>query len=216
MFQRTIIRAEVYPHEFGSKDIQRVEGGAPKFPKGAGVEFQFALFKSSTPKELEDASNISSVALRIRSGGTSGTILMDSASVGAVVEINPSLSLADWNAGTSWHIRVKFPSSLTAVTAGASHHLCLYGITTEDPSEFDVFGTCTVEIVEVGTLGAATPPVPADEYATLAQVGALINQLMAQYVKKVGDPGESITITGADQSAVELYVEEGLLKNRNA
>lgn len=206
LFTRTIIRCAVCPSDVEST-FKTVFGGAPKFFKQSEVEFQFAFFTDPSFTTLLDISNVSYANLRLRSVNASGTLLMDGDSAGAEKALHAALSLPEWQAGTSQHVRIFFPSSLTNITAG-THFLTLYGLTSESSGN-DVFGRCNCEVVDVGDLGASATPAPGTTPASIEQVQALLQQTLADYARKIGEVGDTLTVRGTDGTAIVLRAANG-------
>jgi hypothetical protein len=99
-------------------------------------------------------------------------------------------SMDTWNAGVEQHAVVVFSGVETNVAAGP-YDLTLYGLTTDDGLDTDVFGTSQLQIIDAGLTNTVAPPVGTSPGVTAEQLAGLLNQ----YVKAVMNPGQTLTFT---------------------
>lgn len=183
VFDRVIVRCELYPDEVSSsfKFVQVNTAKTPGMYAGAQVEFQFALFKKkATPSadaELYDIAQFSGLPkMRIRNLTSAGIVLLDE-TVASAIEKDVTLDLASWQDGSRQHFRFSFPETATGIATG-THFIVIYG------PDGDVFGISSIEVIDPGT-GASNSPTPsADGYYTKTEArGLLADKLDKQFAE---------------------------------
>jgi hypothetical protein len=184
-FVRTRIRCAIDISKRTTKFKDVLTSSFPSGFRGTGQQFEISFFYG---RELVDISNFSAVTVTVKDADDlTGPALMTK-TVGED-NLNKTLTIEEWNAGTSQHVIVVFSSVETALGAGGEdvdYHLVVHGLTTDDTIDKDTFGVSTLRLIEDGTVDAESPPPSGPLYLNADQIKAL----MEQYMKKVGDPGD--------------------------
>lgn len=178
-FAKTRIRCPIYPSKVGENFFNLFSNTTPKIYKGAGVDFELALFDS--PGNLFDIGNVVDFTLMVKPVNTPG----GAAEILKTVAPAGNISQANWEAGTAQHVSISLLGSETAIAAG-THDLTIWGHTSDAGSDPDVFGTTKIEVLDAG-ITAVTNPTVTPTYLTEDQ----IRQLIAGFVRFNGNPAGS-------------------------
>jgi hypothetical protein len=189
-FTRQRVRIEVDVSQKDAAIFDRITGRTPRFARSAAVQFEVALLFAG---ELVDISNISAAQLTVKPAtNRSGTAEMNM-TIG-VADMNPQLTLADWQSGAEGkeHFRFTFASGLTGIGTGdlSSHWLVLHGLTSDDALDVDVFGAGPMEVFNAGIAGVTSPAPAAEGGITLSQATALL----ANYLPRVLPNGTTLML----------------------
>lgn len=181
--------------------LDAVTASTPEIFRGTDVEFAFAIFQGDA---LLDPSNLAIVTLEVKKRDGRAAPSLMSKSIGAG-ELNPTLTLEQWEAGTHAHGVVAFAAAETAPDLGdadeETYHLVLSAETADIPAQHITLGISTLRIVEDGThYGLVPSPGVPDEYYTKDESDARylqafdVTTLEAQIATKIplaqkGQPG---------------------------
>lgn len=203
-FIRTRIRCVLYVGKVGAPFMTEDKGETPKIFKGAGAEFELLL---AVDKDNPfDVSNISSLTVMAKAAGqptTAPVMLKTSAALTNIASIDT------WKAGSEQHVVVVFSGVETNIAQGL-YDLTVYGVTSDDGLDTDVFGTSTLQIIDAGLNNTVAPPVGASPAVTLEQVQAMLEDYVT-VVRRAGVPdiyvspdGTKRRIVGIDDNAVRI------------
>jgi hypothetical protein len=193
-FVRTRVRCAVFPAKV-SIPFQSQEGATPKIFKGAGCEFELCFFVDAST--LFDVGNISSLTLMAKAAGQPGSAPVMSKTTVAIVNI---AEIGTWQDGTEQHVVIVFSAIETNVAAGM-YDLTLYGLTTDDGIDTDVFGTSKLEIIDAGLTNTVAAPVGPAPAVTTDQLAGVLKQ----FVKKVMDPGDTLTARSKNGRVARIW-----------
>ena len=213
---RAEIWLPIYPDNVGTDTLKAATGQSAAMWRGAGVDFRLGFFDSpaqgSSPAVLRDVSNILTVRLTVRTVQGGGTLLMDKTI--NQTAIDPTLTIADWNAKAKSHCTISFLGSETLVTA-AKQYLAIFGSTSDDSTDSDGFGAGRIDIIDIGIAGADSPPPPGPTYATMDILAAALLQKVSYGKNPAGktitlvSPGAAFGRTiGCDDNGNPIDAEE--------
>ena len=175
---RAIIRCTLNPAKWELAFVNRSTGGTPVIPKGAGVDFWFFVTNEDGTAAM-DISGVADLSLLVKASG--GTW----AQIGSTITAqNPSITLAQWEAGNGAHFVLTLLGTDTNLTAG-SYNLTVKAHTTDDAVDLDCFGISTLVIQDVGLTDAA-PVAP-----SAATVESIVRPLMSGFLTPIGQSGVS-------------------------
>lgn len=190
-FIRTRIRCAVYPGKIDVAFISVSNGQNPKLYKGSGVEFELAFFDLND--QLFDISNIAAVSVLVKPAGNPTGAAEMLKTVGSA-GLNPSLTLDQWQQGTSQHALIIFAGTETAIAAG-NHDITIYGTTNDDQLDQDVFGVSSLTVKDAGQgSGTTIPPLSGAPAVDLT----LLNAMLGNFLKTVLDAGQQVIFTSPD------------------
>ncbi len=179
-FVRTRLRCALLPSKIAEKFRVQDTGNPPQIFKGAGCEFELGIFVDS--KTPFDVSNVGSLTVMAKTQGVPGSAPVMLKATAAITNI---ASLDTWNDGTEQHAVVVFSGTETNIAAG-TYDLTVFGFTTDDGLDQDVFGISTLTIVDAGLTNTVAPPVGGSPGVSLLDV----QNLLGNYVKRVRNPGD--------------------------
>lgn len=183
-FVRTRIRCALYPSKVGENFTNVFSNGTPRIYKGAGVDFEFAIFDSAGV--LFDIGNIIDFTLLVQPAGRASNYVLKTATPSG------NINVSDWNAGTAQHGVISLLGSDTSIALG-THELTIWGRTSDAGTDPDVFGTSKIEVLDAG-ITVVTQPAIVPNYPTTDQLAAAL----AGVVKFAGNPpGAKIQLTSA-------------------
>lgn len=188
-FVRTRIRCAVIPSAPGVSFVQVNTGQSPQVYKSAGFELELGFFDVDGTTLL-DVSNIVSVSALVKTLGNPGSAPLV---LKTVNQVNAALTIDQWNNGTAQHALVVF-SAADASIAAATYALTIYGATADNALDADVFGTSTLNVIDAGISNVVNPPAGPSPGVDLATLQALL----ANYVQKIMQPGDTLTIVSQD------------------
>lgn len=188
-FVRTRIRCEIYPAKVGEPFKVVVVGDTPKIYKGTGIQFEFGFFDGTV---LFDVSNMASVTVSAKPKGNP-TAVPSMLKTVAAPNINTGLELVQWQSGVSQHVIVPFTAIETSIDATTDYDITVSGFTTDDVADADVFGTSLLKVIDAGITNLTNPPAGGSPAASIAD----IKGLLAGYLKRLLDPGDTITLQTA-------------------
>lgn len=178
-FVRTRIRCPIFPSQVGVPFNNLFTNGNPKIYKGAGVDFEIALFDSKDV--LFDIGNVSEFTLMVKPAGNPA----GATEILKTIAPSGNISLDNWNNGSAQHVSISLLGSETQIAAG-THDLTLWGHTSDAGSDPDVFGQATLEVIDRGITVITNPAVSAT-YLTEDQIRALV----AGFVRFGGNPDKA-------------------------
>lgn len=178
-FVKTRIRCPIYPSKVGEPFLNLFTNTTPKIYKGAGVDFEIALFDSVGV--LFDVGNVTDFTLMVKPVNTPG----GATEILKTVAPSGNISLDNWTNGSAQHVSISLLGSETQIAAG-THDLTIWGHTSDAGSDPDVFGQATLEVIDRGITAITNPAVSAT-YLTEDQIRALI----AGFVRFAGNPDKA-------------------------
>jgi len=178
-------------------------GLTPAFFRGNDLKIEFALFNKGI---LQDVTNIASVTLEIKASDEvftppdAGTPPLMTKTV-AAVNLNTSLNITNWNAGTDQHGTLSFSATEANIAAGPQW-MSLWALTTDSPGKVITIAAGPLRILEDGSSGSVqTPPPPSSSYYTSTQSDARYLQ-QGQNLSEVASPSAARTNLGLGTAAV--------------
>lgn len=177
-FARTILRAKLQPHKVGKK-FTLWDGETFRVYKGGGVDLWLALYENESAPF--DVANIGMLELicRIKGGAGAWTTL------GSTTALNPTMTHAEWTAGTAAHGVITLLGTTLTIAAG-EYDATVKGFTTDDPADTDVFGYSDLTVIEAGATATTNPLAEGETPATIEELRAI----MTGYRKVIGLPGQ--------------------------
>ena len=156
----------------------------PVFWRGNDLQFEVAVFENDL---LQDISNLTQLTLEIKALGSDGvppdptaTALM-SKSVDAV-DMNNSLTLTQWNDGSTQHAIISFTGQESNIAAG-ENWLVLWATTNDVPGRIITLAAGRIKVLEDGAGLSTTPSPPQNTYYNPVQSDARF----AQRVQNLSD-----------------------------
>lgn len=181
-FVRTRLRCPLYPSRVGENFKNVFTGETPKIIKGAGVDFEIAIFDNNAA--LFDVANVADLTLLVQNAARDTNYILKT------VAPSGNISLENWTAGLAQHGIISLLGAETSIAAG-SYKITIWGHTTDAGSDPDVFGTSDLTVLDAGITVVTNPPVVAS-YPTDAQLAAAL----AGVVRFNGNPaGSKIVLT---------------------
>lgn len=191
-FAKTRIRCPIYPSKFPDYFQNIFTNGTPKIAKGAGVDFEIALFDS--PGVLFDVGNVVDFTLLIQPAGRASNLVLKTAAPSGNIDVSA------WTAGTGQHAVISLLGAETSIAVGI-HELTIWGHTNDAGSDPDVFGVSKIEVVDAG-ITVITQPAIVPNYPTNDQLGAAL----AGVVRFNGNPpGAKIALLSPSGLKTVLY-----------
>lgn len=182
-----------------------ISGDVPKFARGAALQIEVGLFFADT---ILDASNISAATCVIKSGTDPDDSVAMTKTIGPT-GMNRGLTLEDWDTGEADKAHLIFLFTAAETADGvfgtpedtAQHWIVLSGLTDDDGTDTDVFGFgSSIKSFDAGLTTLGAPPA-GQTAASMEQITAALQD----FVKKVGSPGDTITlVSGATRRQVKL------------
>lgn len=179
------MRCAVFPAKVGELFQSIFTGSNPKIFKGAGVDFEIALF--DLDGSLFDVSNVASMSVLVKPYGSPGSAAEMSKLTAA---INAGLTLTDWNNGVGAHAIVSFTGTEANIAAG-NHDITVHGVTSDNAVDADVFGRSVLQVIDAGITSNTVAPLNPADGVTFDQLTALL----ANYVTFGKNPdGKMVTL----------------------
>jgi len=156
----------------------KIRNAAPAFWRSNDIQFELALFDGSV---LLDISNLDNLTVDIRLAGENGGA-PDSSVTPAMsknldsTSLNPSLLLANWDAGTDQHAAISFTGAESNVAAGL-YWLSVWGVTTDVPGRTITYAAGVIKVIEDGAGLSTSPTPPTDTFYNTMQSDARYLQL---------------------------------------
>jgi hypothetical protein len=186
----TIVRVKLIKDEISNNGagFKVVSQRSPyKLFNKVGVRIQCAFFESDGTT-LIDPSIIASATHTIVQGNNTYCTQVKAGPF-------PAITVEQWNDGTGYHVEFAFSDTDTALVAG-DYDVVVFGNTTDPLAAVDYCCTRSLTILNSNIPGAFTTP---ENSATLlAELKAYLDAQLGAYMKKVGDPGDTLTLTSAD------------------
>lgn len=180
-FVKTRVRCPLEPAKVGEQ-FKTLTGSTPKIFKGAGCEFELALFDGSG---LFDVANVASFTVSVRALNGGSVAMLKTV---ARPDINTTLNIGQWNNGTDQHVVVPFLGTETAIAAG-TWDITVSGFTDDNVVDPDVFAISKLEVIDAGIVGLVAPVIDPNVGVTLQA----LQGLLAGYVPFVVPKGKLIT-----------------------
>lgn len=190
----TIIRVKLIADKIsdnGDGFVIASQVGGYKLWNGCGVRIQCALFEPDG-STLRSPEGLSSVTHVVRRSSNTYMLQVLAAPTGGF----PDITAEQWNDGTGHHFQFDFSDVDTALTAASDYSAVIFGNATDVLAAVDFVCKRPLEILDSGIPTSFTAA--ADASAFLAAQMALISAALGGYVKKVMEPGETITFTSGD------------------
>lgn len=182
-FVKTRVRCPLEPAKVGEQ-FKTLTGSTPKIFKGAGCEFEFALFDGTS---LFDVANVASFTVSVRALNGGSVAMLKTV---ARPDINTTLNNGQWTNGTSQHVVVPFLGTETAIAAG-TWDITVSGFTDDNVVDPDVFAISKLEVIDAGIVGLTAPVIDPSVGVTLE----VLNGLLAGFVPYRVPPGKLITFS---------------------
>lgn len=146
------------------------------FWQGAAARIEFAIFEQgSTTQLVSDFGNLTSIQMEVKSGKTGGGNLLIAIDPIPIGDLDPNLTVAQWNAGTHKHGVIELTSDQMSQVVAYGVLECwatIFSIT--DDNEKIVHGAGAFNIYKARHDAGGTPPEPPELYYTKSEMDALL------------------------------------------
>lgn len=177
-------------------------GRSPVIWRAADLQFELGLFDDAALYDLTDVDQIT-IEVKAADDLQGPALLRVTADY---ADLNRSLTMEDWTAGTDAHATIPATATDTALDLdqqpSKAFHLVVSALTTDDPAKTLILGTSVLTVTESGAGGTNNAPEPAEDYYTATESDARYVKL-ADYTDLSGDVATAQAAADAAQGDVD-------------